>query len=852
MAKQKKIKKFSLQSFDNAHYQTTEQYTMAVDALFNRATDEIARIAAKGTYNPDKPFSFNDYPQTKKQFQSIINGLASSMTSVIEAGSRKQWLFACKKNDGFINSIMDTSKVSKSLLNKMQDQNLDALKAFQARKVKGMNLSQRVWKYIGQYKDQVEQGLDVGLGDGRSAQQLSKDLRQNLQDPNRLFRRVRDKRGNLQLSKNAKAFHPGQGVYRSSYKNAMRLTRSEVNMAYRESDWMRWQQLDFVIGFEIRRSNREPQCKCKLCDKLAGRYPKQFKFKGWHPQCMCYATPIMEDYFSKSRSKDRVSRLKDALNGTEHKKYVSAETIADMPQGFKDWVAENEAQQGNWASVPYFIQDNFKDGVLANGLNFTQPEQVKPIKTEQQKAEIQQQWNTRVASRKYNDQLQEIKGTYTEESNAIVDFANVIESEIQKGTSMSEIDALVNELNHKIQVKAAWDERVEINSLETLLVDVKGLKSQFDMPTIQSVFNAVEAKLATWENLPLEQQVKKLTFEIEWVEKNKKYDTWHAAQAAYKKRLLTVQYLIDKESIQTSVSHALAFAKTSKSAKIKQLAMDLDVLLNSNAPIGQLKQKALVLNSEVAKLEAAKAARDAKKQNAQFGLDGLDESNYTQARKDAAMWAKDSEEADKKVRGILEGIWQNATNEEKEAAYYYTSGSSYVNEPLRGLVYSGNKGRNSQKDIDNLTNVIDKSSYNFDMWIQRGVGTISVEKMFGINLNAANATDAKQFLIGKVGVEPAFASCGNSKGSGFSSSEVIYNIYCPKGTKMLYCEPFSAYAGGNKGVSKNGLNWDGKAKAKKIGYEAEMLLQRSTKFRVTKAEKAGYRWYIDLEVIGQL
>jgi len=94
----------------------------------------------------------------------------------------------------------------------MQDRNLDALKTFQARKVNGMDLSQRVWKYTGQYKEQIECGLDVGLGEGRSAQQLSRDLRQNLVDPDRLFRRVRDKWGNLQLSKAAAAFHPGQGI----------------------------------------------------------------------------------------------------------------------------------------------------------------------------------------------------------------------------------------------------------------------------------------------------------------------------------------------------------------------------------------------------------------------------------------------------------------------------------------------------------------------------------------------------------------------------------------------------------------------------------------------------------------
>src|SRR3712207_8300978 len=73
----------------------------------------------------------------------------------------------------------------------------------------------------------MESALDVGLGEGRDAQQLARDVKQNLKDPNRLFRRVRDKRGNLVLSKAAKAFHPGRGVYRSSVKNAQRLRSEE-------------------------------------------------------------------------------------------------------------------------------------------------------------------------------------------------------------------------------------------------------------------------------------------------------------------------------------------------------------------------------------------------------------------------------------------------------------------------------------------------------------------------------------------------------------------------------------------------------------------------------------------------
>lgn len=370
--KRQKTTRFSIQGFDLNHYRTTEQYAAAVQALFDRVTLAMAESAARRKIDSDKPFSFDDYPEVKAELKKIVGQLATQLQTTIESGSKNQWLFACEKNDGFIASIMDTSKLSKARLKKMQDRNLDALSTFQGRKVGGMDLSQRVWRYVGQYRDQLETALDVGLGEGRSAQELARDVKKNLRDPDRLFRRVRDKRGNLVLSKAARAFHPGQGVYRSSVKNAQRLTRSEINMAYRESDFLRWQQLDFVVGFEIHRSNHEPLCKCKMCDRLQGRYPKTFKFKGWHPQCMCYAVPILMD--EETFDENELGDLKAALRGTEYKKKQAKNLVTDVPDGFKEWVAENMEASAGWASTPYFIKDNFVDGDLSKGLKIALPE----------------------------------------------------------------------------------------------------------------------------------------------------------------------------------------------------------------------------------------------------------------------------------------------------------------------------------------------------------------------------------------------------------------------------------------------------------------------------------------------
>jgi len=223
------------------------------------------------------------------------------------------------------------------------------LKAFQTRTVNGMNLSRRVWNLKEQYRQELEMGVSVGIEKGVSAASLAKELKKYLKEPDKLFRRVRDKYGALQLSKNARAYHPGMGVYRSSYKNALRLTRSETNMAYRTAEQTRWRQFDFVVGYEIKLSQSHP---CHdVCDTLAGKYPKTFKWTGWHPMDLCYCVSIL-------KSQDEFWR--DLGNDNPQ---PSEKEVTDVPQGFKDWVRDNadriEAAEKR-GTQPYFIRDNEK------------------------------------------------------------------------------------------------------------------------------------------------------------------------------------------------------------------------------------------------------------------------------------------------------------------------------------------------------------------------------------------------------------------------------------------------------------------------------------------------------------
>jgi len=164
-----------------------------------------------------------------------------------------------------------------------------------------------------------------------------------------------------------------RGVYRSSYRNARRLAATETNLAYRTADHLRWQQMDFVVGIKVQLSNNH-NCKgvpagrfYDICDELQGRYPKDFKFTGWHPLCRCYATPVLmsNEEFAQSLLSER--------NGEKAPR--SANEVTALPDNFKEWVEKNKERieaATDRGTLPYFIRDNHTavDNILNSTLKY--------------------------------------------------------------------------------------------------------------------------------------------------------------------------------------------------------------------------------------------------------------------------------------------------------------------------------------------------------------------------------------------------------------------------------------------------------------------------------------------------
>jgi hypothetical protein len=347
------------QAFDEKHYRRIEKVLGNIHSAYLSAIKEAVTLAGGVNFDPSKPFSFKDYPATKRRVDNMINELAGTVNFEVKKGMKDAWLFSALKNDKTIETALDISKFTKSQQARYFGRNLEALDAFTRRKEGGLNLSDKIWNLTGKFKTELEMGIDSSLLRGESAAVMSRNIRGYLKNPDNLFRRVRNDRGALHLSKRAKELKPGKGVYRSSYKNAMRVTRTEINMSYREADYERWKQLDFIVGIEIRLTN-SPKHVVDICDDLKGKYPKEFKFRGWHPQCMCHALAILATPAEREAMTDKI------LEGESPSDIVSDNAVKDVTAGMKDWIKNNAGRETN--SQPYWIKDNFEGGTLSGGL----------------------------------------------------------------------------------------------------------------------------------------------------------------------------------------------------------------------------------------------------------------------------------------------------------------------------------------------------------------------------------------------------------------------------------------------------------------------------------------------------
>lgn len=335
------------QKYEQTHLRNIRRNQKRLAQAYEKAIKKI--YAGLSLPKAKGDFSINKYPVIANRLNEVLGQWQEEILTILVNGVHEAWNLSDTKIDEILSQYTTGRILHAKIKEALFSRNQAALQAFLDRATgkDGLDLSQRVWNYHNQFRFEIENNLAIGIKEGTPAAKLATQQKQYLREPDRLFRRIRDYQGKLVLSKAAKEYHPGQGVYRSSYKNALRLTRTETNIAYRTADNSRYAGSQVILGYEVKLSARHP--KFDICDHLKGKYPKDFKFIGWHPNCLCFSVPVLPSPAEYEKFEDAV------LNGDT---YQMKGQITDLPKEMTTYVKTNRASIKKMPKIPYWIRDN--------------------------------------------------------------------------------------------------------------------------------------------------------------------------------------------------------------------------------------------------------------------------------------------------------------------------------------------------------------------------------------------------------------------------------------------------------------------------------------------------------------
>lgn len=168
--------------------------------------------------------------------------------------------------------------------------------------LQGLTASERVWELTTRTEMDLKRIVANGMGAGENpaviARKIKKYVSPDVQNADEL------------------GLDPGQGVYRSPYKNAMRLARTEMNRTYAQAAVSFATDKEWVTGVAINLSPRHADP--DDCDENAAGGPYTPEQAGElvpaHPHCMCYITPIIDP---KYLGEDDPAPAADAVDDKE-------------------------------------------------------------------------------------------------------------------------------------------------------------------------------------------------------------------------------------------------------------------------------------------------------------------------------------------------------------------------------------------------------------------------------------------------------------------------------------------------------------------------------------------------------
>lgn len=356
------------------------QASSDLQKLYDKLIKELTKATSNSVHavSPDELYTIAKActPTEKERVQALLDAYSSTLGSLIKQGITRAVLLSANIQQ---KALAAYTRWEGKEVEQWRKDTANAFIHSRMERNGGLNLSDRVWNYTQQTKAEFElamsQALEKGIKQGISAESLGRQIRQYLNNPDMMYRRyhikkamadgtkrdvvewrrrVIDEQGKVRFVKEDLA-HVGTGVYRSARQNALRLTITETNMAYNYANCKRWSDEPYVLGIRIRLSGNHPEE--DICDELAGDYPKDFMWRGWHPRCRCSMSSILMD-----RNSEEWKHLR-SLPENEYKAYQSPNAVKNVPEKFSKW-CERNADKLDLArengKLPYFVRDNIK------------------------------------------------------------------------------------------------------------------------------------------------------------------------------------------------------------------------------------------------------------------------------------------------------------------------------------------------------------------------------------------------------------------------------------------------------------------------------------------------------------
>ena len=150
-------------------------------------------------------------------------------------------------------------------------------------RIAGVKLSERIWEIVQVTRLDLKRIVTGGIATGQSSVTIANKIKKYL-SPSRIdiiTGRVKP------------------GMYKSPFKNAMRIARTETNRSYvwAQAEYAKDKRWAKGVQVTLSKQHKDPD----ICDDFAARglmTPQEFQnLIPAHPHCMCYPTIVMKDEF---------------------------------------------------------------------------------------------------------------------------------------------------------------------------------------------------------------------------------------------------------------------------------------------------------------------------------------------------------------------------------------------------------------------------------------------------------------------------------------------------------------------------------------------------------------------------